>query len=261
MLAICYHTMLAYLKKSHNALPIHRYMMHKKLISIACLMVCALPVFVYAEPLLTLRMQPCSARQQHKNSRKLIEKPVRIGSRTRAKLTTPDWPLNIFATYAGALTTPDWTGKFAFPLHHDSQRTLLVITPMLKPIPLAGNTISHWQLIPGAPAVFYELRPEPSESSEEQTMTTWQAQEIEPPNNGVIPRDAVVIFTKPKYINVPTHGIAPRSLAHLHLPPACTLPGINAPYHSLRVLEIAHLFGPVHTQSKKLPQKHIIHIQ
>lgn len=61
----------------------------------------------------------------------------------------------IFGTYAGYLNVSDYYGNMVFPRLHTAPELNIIVTSKMTPIAMLGNTLDHWELEEGTPAVMY----------------------------------------------------------------------------------------------------------
>jgi hypothetical protein len=154
----------------------------------------------------------------------------------------------IFSTYAGYLNVSDSNGQTAFPRKHSKPLIYLIITTQLTPIIMTGNTIHHWELETGTPAVMYKVERKYDKNS---SLFYWQVDEVALPKNNIIPHEGLVIFAKPQHVYVPTGATPTYDTPNLVLPDIYIKQGIKILASTLYVLNIKELFA----QEKRLYEK------
>ena len=116
------------------------------------------PKLVIAGPVVTFffRDSPITPERAEEISRKL-RKPHGIAKRTLEGLTDHHPVSGIFSTYFGFLQVSSINGQVTFPRKQGSGDLQVIVTNKITPILMFENTISHWELEPGTPAVLYNV--------------------------------------------------------------------------------------------------------
>lgn len=155
----------------------------------------------------------------------------------------------IIATYFGFNTISSDLGQITFPRLVQKPLFHLLITPILKPIFMIGNTIAHWEIIPGMPAQLFSV------ALHQDTKTKlwyWKVQqEPLPTNNIVTSKDTITIFAKPKYIFIPEGITITTKSQQLILPNIYAKEGISSDLNALGFLNIRAFFRSLSSTSKK----------
>lgn len=163
----------------------------------------------------------------------------------------------VFAMYAGFLNNSDQNGQIIFPLKHKAQVSYIIVTEFVEPITMFGNTIHHWELIPGAPAAFFKCDLTNNQAPKEQY---WTIENAPLPKDNIIPLEAIVIISNPRYVTIPT-GISIASKGpNIILPDIYITKGINIVKNAAYILNMRHLFGNIILNRQKQPSMHQISI-
>ncbi len=155
----------------------------------------------------------------------------------------------IFSTYGGYLATSDCDGQTNFPRLHDRPIIYFVITNHVTPIVITHHTLHHWELEPGKPAAMYKAERKYNPQS---NLYFWDVEQVDLPADNRIPVEAVVIFTKPNYVYVPTGVTVTQDTPNLVLPPIYVKKGIKIYQSTLYVLNIKQFFGQTNPLYKKM---------
>lgn len=148
----------------------------------------------------------------------------------------------IIATYGGYVNVSDELGQISFPFKQVTPAIKLLITPEITPVLMGGNTVHHWTLDKNTPTAMYAIEKKQDEVTQ---LYYWDTQSIELPTNRAIPKETVILLAQPNDIYVAT-GITPSTdNPHLILPAIYVKKEIDAVEHSLFMLNLIHLFGPV----------------
>lgn len=143
-------------------------------------------------------------------------------------------------TYGGFVDVSDFDGLVSFPRKQSGKRISLLITPQAKPIAMFHNTLSHWELIPGIPAHFYNIE----EIINEQTKkSVWVTTKIENPTDLIIPLDTVILFIDPQYARPLAQEADSLNGENLLIPPIEIDHGVDYEKNALIFLKIRHFFS------------------
>lgn len=188
----------------------------KKSITILCILTSFFCPPLPAEPIISFFIDPYPMITSSESVEFFADKlqhPKTIAKYALRKHVTNE-PINagIFGTYSGYLTATDANGQITFPLLQRKPAINLLITPAINPVIMFGNTLSHWQLAPNAPAIMYRIERKSKKVKKPERIEAfyWQAKKIDLPKNGRIPVDTVILFEKPSHIYIPLlEGIEP----------------------------------------------------
>lgn len=154
----------------------------------------------------------------------------------------------IIVTYAGYTTVSNFNGQVTFPRMQQAAQFTLIITPEIKPIFMIGNTIHHWELIPGVAQELYTLTRKENNPSGK---WYWHMQKITHLTNNVIPLNAIVIHSRPAALKV-FEGLTPTTnTSNLLLPDIYALKGTDGVRAALQFLKTRMLYGPIRPDVKK----------
>ncbi len=104
-------------------------------------------------------------------------------------------------------------------------------------------TVSHWELVPGTPAVMYHA--ELKEDRDTQ-LTFWDIQKAPLPEDNKIPlQDALIIIAKPHDIIIPTGITLSAPSANLIVPDMYIKRSIQIARNALYMLNLSFLFRPI----------------
>jgi len=161
----------------------------------------------------------------------------------------------IFATYAGYLNVSNVQGQLSFPYKHSKKAVNMLITPHITPILMAGNTVHHWELEDANLAALFTIE---QKNDDVAKLTYWDIEQIALPTDKKIPTQTIIIIANPHEIYVPIGASPVIESASLLLPDIYVKKGINHVADSLYVLNLKHLFSPVHYQYKADPSRNTI---
>lgn len=160
-----------------------------------------------------------------------------------------------FSSYAGFLSVSDPNGQTSFPLRHSKPVMYYLITPEIFPVIMFGNTVHHWETISNQPASLFKLE---KNKDEELNEYYWQVTQIPLPEDKIISRKAVIIFTNPSKIYIP-EGVNPTTdSTQLILPDIYVRKSISKVPEALYVLTIRQFFAPTTKGYQHEPLRHII---
>lgn len=111
----------------------------------------------------------------------------------------------ICCSYMGYFAVSSYNGLVEFPRKQANAQFTIIVTPIVKPIIMLGNTVHHLELLPGKPAQLYSAN-----YTEDSTtrLWYWKIEPLESLNNNIVPLHAILIFADPQTIYVP-QGITP----------------------------------------------------
>ncbi len=230
----------------------------KKSITILCFFTSFFCCPLIADPIITFFIEPYPTVTPQDSPLTITDKlqqPKTIAKYALQK-HVPAEPINagIFGTYSGYLTATDIHGQISFPLMQRKPAINLLITPSIKPIIMFGNTVSHLEIVPNAPAAMYRIERK-SEKGDSVEAFYWEAKKVKLPKNRRIPFDTIVLFEKPSHIYMPLlEGIKPTTKS-----PNLILPTIYIKKHTskldtaLEVLTFRQFFSGLSKLYKKEP--------
>ncbi len=218
-----------------------------------------LSCFVYyqkikTDPVISFYMHPFP--DAEKTVRKLA-KPGKIARHTIEGIVAYSPASGIFSIYGGYLQVSDVNGQIMFPRKHEKTQVYLVITNKITPITMFENTIHHWELVSGTPAMMYTIERKYDKDSE---IFYWDTQQVELPENNEVPLTSIVIFAKPKYILVPIGITITNDNPNLLLPPLLVRKGVNIVSNAVYILNFRHLFGRLYLTYKKEATRYSAHV-
>ena len=155
----------------------------------------------------------------------------------------------IIATYGGYFSVSDYDGQLRFPRLHQQPNFTLIITPQVKPVFMIGNTIHHWELIPGVPYSAYRIH----RKEEPETKTFyWDVSQIATIENNIIPfKDAITLYAKPNNIFVPEGITFTSKSPNLVLPQIFARKNRSGLISALNFLKNRIFFGKITEVTKK----------
>ena len=210
---------------------------------------------IYGDPLITLYLRPFPHANQIAQK---LTKPGKIARNTIEGILAFNGVSGIFSTYAGYLEVSDAKGQINFPRKHPKPLLYVVITNKIVPIPMFKNTIHHWEFDSTAPAHMYRVE---KKQDEETDLFYWDVQSVALPEDRWVPLESLVIIAKPKNMYLPTGTtLAGPETPNLLLPDMYVKKGINIVGNALYVLNLTHLFGPVHILYKKEAKRYATHV-
>lgn len=195
-----------------------------------------------ADNLITLFLKPYPYLENTPQTQEMVEKLGRPWKASSSGVRSA-FPLisGIGATYGGYLTFSDTIGQISFPRKHTAPKLYILITPRLTPIMIAHLTIHHWELEEGTPAAMYQMELKQDPTTE---LYFWETTNADLPKNKRVPREAIVLFTNPKHIYIPTGITITEKSANLVLPSVYVKRGIKIFVNTLYLLNIKGFFGP-----------------
>lgn len=204
---------------------------------------------ILADPIVTFFFRKYPQAELANSTMRTLSKPHGIAKRTLEGVLHHNPISGIFSTYFGFINSSDENGQTMFPRKQSSTKLHLVITNKITPIMMFKNTVSHWELVPGTPAVSYLLE---QKEDPETKLIFWQAQKEElPDDNKISSEDSLIIIAKPKNVYVPTGITLSQSDANLILPQLYAKKSIQTNRNALYMLNLAFLFRPIDLLYKK----------
>jgi hypothetical protein len=155
----------------------------------------------------------------------------------------------IFSSYFGFLNVSDQNGQTVFPRKQSKPVLEIIITNKITPIMMYQSTVSHWELVPGAPAEMYHAE---QQEDPDTKLTFWNIEKVPLPADNHIPlQDALIIIAKPQNIMVPTGITLSEPSANLILPDMYIKKSIETARNAIYVLNLSFLFRPIDLLYKK----------
>lgn len=212
-------------------------------------------IFVHAKPIITFFFKPFPGEQKAPGAEKLKKKlqtPRGVAKLALRPLFEGTGPLvgGICSTYAGYFAFSDVNGQTIFPREHSEPLLYIVITRGVDPVVMLGYTVHHLEIQKDVPAVMYKLERKQDEETE---LYYWEIEQEDLPEDNVIPLDAITIFAKPHYFEIPTGVIPTEKSANLELPDIYVKPGLKKVLENLYSLNLMHYFSRVRLYMKKEP--------
>ena len=222
--------------------------MKKKLMQIIGAILCFFQ-FVQADPVITFFFKEYPYQEMAPYLMSKLKKPNGIAKRTLEGMFQHNRTAGIFSSYFGFLNSSDQNGQTTFPRKHSNTKIKLIITDKIMPVMMFQSTVSHWELIPGTPAILYDCEQKEDPSTQ---LTYWNiAQGTLPENNQISPNDALIIFAKPKNIYVPIGASLAKQEPNLIIPDMYIKKGIQTARNAMYVLNLSFLFRPIDLLYKK----------
>lgn len=215
---------------------------------------------VSADPIISFFMRPYPEHFGMQYAQEMTDKLAIPGKIARKNIRT--WANNltgsgVISTYAGYLGVSDTNGQTQFPRRHSTNKLYIAITPRITPITMTNHMVHHWEFETGTPA---ELFVATLQQDPETDLYFWEIQQTKIPINNVIPREAITIIAKPKYIVIPIGATVAHKSPHLLLPDLYIKKALNKTMHALYVLNIEHFLRSVSMQTKQDTDRYRLHI-
>lgn len=204
---------------------------------------------ISADPILTFFFKPFPQPNSSQEILKKFKKPHAIAKRTMQGFGSANVVAGIFSTYYGFINVSNTSGQTSFPRKQSKEELLVVITQKISPIIRFSNTVSHWELVPGATAAAYRftLKKDPKTG-----VALWHTEKADVPENRQLqPTESLLIIAKPKNVYVPIGASFAHPDANLKLPDMYIKPGINTTRNALYMLSMNFLFRPIDLLYKK----------
>jgi len=171
---------------------------------------------------------------------KKLRKPGKLAKYHLKKLSRQAPTAGIFCSYAGFMDLSNRIGQVTFPRKHEEPELSFVITNRISPMLMAGNTIHHWDIMPGSKATQYSVK---RQEDEQTGLWYWNVKKTKIPKNRIIPVKSILIFAKPKNFFIP-EGITPTTDSpNLVLPTIYSRKNINIMHNALFVLSFRQFFS------------------
>lgn len=242
--------------------------MKKKVVSFLLLSIWFMSYDIYAQNtppyIITFFFRPDTYQKSpmaHEDIKEHLATPGKFAYKLNKRQLVDRYKISgIFVAYAGFFMSSDSVGQVTFPRKNQKPQVRILVTQAIKPIfvptiKIPTKTVSHWQVAQTAQAAYYlaELK-----KDESKNVYYWYITEQKLPKYRKIPNDALIIFTDPKYINVPLGPIqiAPNS-PHFILPDFYVSPKLNQALSALRFLKVKKYFAPLRYEYKFEPQGYI----
>lgn len=229
-------------------------------------LICSITFFLIcpmlkAEKLITLFVRPYPTLSSKDKADKIMAKvanPAKLARQhLKHVLNNSRLVSGIFATYGGFITISDLNGQIRFPRQHDKPHISLLITERITPIVRSGNTLSHWEINTDYATAMYEFVKITDPKS---SLEYFEAREVALPANNVVPLESIVLFAKPKFIEVPQGVTMSYQSPHLILPDIYVKKGITLTDESLYVLNVAQYYGLLTMVTKAEPRRYSTHL-
>ncbi len=212
---------------------------------------------IYADPVIVIELKPypeiantidCQALSQD------LKRPGSIAKHCISGILDQRIVVGIMATYRGYLNLSDQYGTITFPYMHPKPKIDLLITNRIIPIMMAGNTVHHWEIEEGTPAVMYSINRQQDENTK---LFYWETKKVEiPPSTRVIDVNTIVLIEKPENIYEPTGLSVTQESPHLVLPVMYVKNNQSLTSQALYMLDLRGFFGRVKNLYKKEPQRY-----
>lgn len=204
---------------------------------------------ITADPVLTFFLKDYPDQETASYLLGKLKKPNALAKQTVAGIFQHSNTGGIFSSYFGFLNSSDHNGQTTFPRKHSNTKLKLIITDKIMPVMMFNLTVSHWELIPGTPAVLYEIVQQEDPTTK---LTYWNVTlGTLPDNKQLAPTDSIILFAKPKNIYVPLGVTLAEQGPNLILPDMYVKKGIQTTRNALYVLNLSFLFRPIDLLYKK----------
>jgi len=148
----------------------------------------------------------------------------------------------IFFTYFGYRTVSDNNGQVIFPLKTQGEKFFMLVSDQTKPVFMLYNTIHHWELDERALYSFFSVE---RNYDEKLQLYFWSIEQLELPDNLVIPMDTILVHAKPESLFVPT-GISITSKSpQLLLPTIYVKAEVKLTRSALKFLNNSQFFAQI----------------
>lgn len=208
--------------------------------------------FLQSNPVITFFLQPYPLETDYQDLATTLQHPGKVAKQTiygaRNGLVE-----GILASYRGFLEVSDEQGQISFPRIHEKPGLPILFTHKITPIMMLGNTIHHWELEDDAPAVQYYAERFQDPTTKQYL---WNVKQVDLPKNRRVGLDALIIFIKPKNIYVPEGVSLTSNTPNLILPPIYVKKGAKRTAETLYLLNLKHLFGPIHQLHSRKPDRY-----
>lgn len=183
-------------------------------------------------------------------SNERIQQPGKLAQHTAEGILDHQIIQGIFATYAGYIEVSNGQGQISFPRKHVEPSIHIIVTPVIIPMMMIGNTVHHWETVPGTPTAHYRYTRVQDRLT---TLSSWEIASEEQTDDHVIPVEAIVILTNPSDIFIPTGSFPTNDTESLLLPDIFVKRGIKVTDHALYFLTVAQFFRPIGSRMQKRP--------
>ena len=230
----------------------------KKTVRGICAFMVLQPLYLMAPPVLLFRLLPYKAPAAHEGIIKTLRKPGALAKIAGRGGMNRDSVAGLFASYGGYLTVSRPDGTVIFPLGHSKMAVHLVVTSKIVPVRMFGNTIDHLAFDPTVKSEMFYIDQLEDEDSEQ---PIWRFTQADMPRDNRIPADAVILFAKPKNVDVVLGDMPARAGQHFVLPDVFVKKGVNLVGRSLYVLSLAQFFKPVRLYTELEPTRYISQVE
>jgi hypothetical protein len=163
----------------------------------------------------------------------------------------------VYGLYNGILSSVNNVGFLSFPRSTQRPDFTIVVTQQIHPVMLRTNTISHWVLDSALDAAFYLVK---QHKDPETKIIYWKTQQLNIPNDRVVPIHSIIILAKPEDVYIPL-GITPTdALPNLVLPTIYIKRSLDPLKQALFILNIKQFFAPVQRLTKQNPLSYATHM-
>lgn len=147
----------------------------------------------------------------------------------------------LYATYRGWYTVSDYLGRITFPRKTADPKLTLIITRGIEPILLQENLVHHFIIDDVEPADAYSFVYDDTTKDN----PVWHVSRQPIPQNHVVPSDAIVLFTKPEHIDIPTGTFPAIKGQNLILPTIYARGQLTPNINALHFADINRFFSPI----------------
>ncbi len=213
---------------------------------------CFTQQIIIADPVISLFLRPYPILDSNNHEQALLNHLTQSGGSAHKVpgILNKQICSGIFETYAGYINVSNYDCHITFPRKHEKPIVYVVITSKITPNIITENTIHHWDLEPGTSTEIYRY-----ERSQDPTtkLFYWSVEKVDLPEDMRVPAEALLIFTKPKNVYVPTGITVTTNTPNLVLPDIYVKRKVKILSSTLYVLNIKQFFGQTKDKYKKQP--------
>jgi len=172
--------------------------MNKKILIVVAIMLTLTHSKLFCDQIITFFFKPYPSIL---DKDKMIKKANRFARPEKLAQYALEGKLNqymisgIFCAYNGYLSISDLNGQVIFPRRHRDNEVFILITDIIVPIFMTGNTIHHWEIEKENPAKMYHIKRMQDRAI---GLHFWEVKEVEVPADRRIDKETIVVMAKPK---------------------------------------------------------------
>ncbi|MGB8468337.1 MAG: hypothetical protein WCE21_05005 [Candidatus Babeliales bacterium] len=154
----------------------------------------------------------------------------------------------ICASYLGSMAISNINGQLTFDRKQIRPEFYILVTPIIKPVFMIGNTIHHLETAETQPKRVYQLT---YQADAPTGIYFWKTMSSPLFEHNIIPLNAVIIFADPDDVYIPEGSTIVSKQIQLALPDIYVKKSINRINHALWLLNIRQFFGSVKLHEKQ----------